>query len=86
MALSKTNTDSLCHDTSQSVNPVWRALKLYLYRFNLLTGLYMLEPHERVLFHLVVGIFTTTICLYLGVFGRGFVAGWSSVTMTTIKA
>mmetsp|Transcript_22738 Transcript_22738/g.47213 ORF Transcript_22738/g.47213 Transcript_22738/m.47213 type:complete len:116 (-) Transcript_22738:5311-5658(-) len=75
--LCKTNTDSLCCD------PTSGPIRKFIYRFNHWTGLYMLEPSERLAFHAVVGIFVTSSCLYTLCFVSGFADGWES---TNLKA
>ena len=73
MALTKTNTDALCPPTNAS----W--LQKAKYRYYLWTGLYMLETHERLAFHIVVGPIFVAFCLYAAVFVRGFISGWNDV-------
>mmetsp|Transcript_411 Transcript_411/g.1044 ORF Transcript_411/g.1044 Transcript_411/m.1044 type:complete len:219 (-) Transcript_411:3095-3751(-) len=69
LRLSNTNTDTLCTDHDSSFFQKW------MYRFNLWTGLYMLNPYERLAFH-VVGWFSLTVSLlYFYVFWSGFVHG-----------
>mmetsp|Transcript_15655 Transcript_15655/g.24356 ORF Transcript_15655/g.24356 Transcript_15655/m.24356 type:complete len:84 (+) Transcript_15655:132-383(+) len=75
MALSKTNTDSLCCDTT-SKNVFVRWMELAVYRFNLWTGLYMLERHERFLINCLVLLCVGASCLYLGVLSLGFYNGF----------
>lgn len=66
-ALTNTNTDGLCKNDG-----LWSK---WVYRFNLWTGLYMLNPYERLIFHLV-GWFSFTVSLaYFFVFGSGFMDG-----------
>jgi len=66
--LTNTNTDMLCCNDS--------ILSKWMYRFNLWTGLYMLNPYERVVFH-VIGWFSFTVSLlYVYVFWKGFVEGF----------
>lgn len=66
--LTNTNTDMLCSDGS--------LLGLWMYRFNLWTGLYMMNPYERIVFHLV-GWFSLTVSLvYVYVFWKGFAEGF----------
>ena len=50
------------------------------YRYYLWTGLYMLETHERIAFHIVVGPIVLAFCLYVGVFARGVAEGWKAAT------
>lgn len=76
MALTKANTDALCPPTVGK-NPVVLWIQKMKYRYYLWTGLYMLETHERVAFHIVVGPIAVAFCLYALVFVRGFVKGWS---------
>lgn len=91
MALTKTNTDNLCCPTpstaASSTNNAARSspnnsLLLYLtklkYRYYLWTGLYMLEPHERLALHIVVGPIGVALVLYVGVFINGIGEGWTS--------
>jgi Small subunit of serine palmitoyltransferase-like len=66
--LTNTNTDELCATDS------W--LGKWIYRFNLWTGLYMLNPYERFIFHLVGWFAFTVSMLYLYVFWKGFVEGF----------
>mmetsp|Transcript_5049 Transcript_5049/g.7110 ORF Transcript_5049/g.7110 Transcript_5049/m.7110 type:complete len:84 (-) Transcript_5049:261-512(-) len=75
MALSKTNTDSLCCDTTSNIFLV-RWIELMVYRFNLWTGLYMLERHERFMINLIVFICIGASCMYLGVLSQGFYDGF----------
>lgn len=76
MALSKTNTDAMCCDPSTGPPPL-RGIRKFFYRFNLWTGLYMLEFHERFAILAVVGAFSAAAFLYLWVFARGFWEGWN---------
>ena len=71
--LTNTNTDTLCCGANEFF---W---KKWLYRFNLWTGLYMLNPYERTVFH-IVGWFSLTVSLlYIYVFWKGFVDGFSTI-------
>ena len=36
----------------------------------------MLEAHERLAFHCVVGLFFVSSCLYTFLFASGFLDGW----------
>jgi len=38
----------------------------------------MLETHERIAFHFVVGPIVLAFCLYVGVFVGGIVEGWKT--------
>ena len=40
----------------------------------------MLETHERIGFHVVVGPIMVAFCLYVGVFWRGVMEGWKDAT------
>ena len=42
----------------------------------------MLETHERIAFHFVVGPIVCAFCLYVGVFVRGVVEGWNEAAAT----
>jgi len=78
MAMSKTNTDDLCFDTTNSSRiPAW--IRLAQYRYNLWTGLYMLESHERYAFNLVAGTFVIAATVYFGSFVAGFTNGLFSL-------
>jgi hypothetical protein len=66
-SLSHANTDALCCEGG-----VWSRA---LYRYNVWTGLYMLEPHERIFFHIFGWMFLCSLVLYLGVFWNGFMDG-----------
>jgi hypothetical protein len=68
--LTNTNTD----DLSCSKDSWW--LNLWMYRFNLWTGLYMLNPYERLIFHLVGWFAFIVSMLYIYVFWKGFVEGF----------
>lgn len=72
--LSNTNTDALCCDTTSNV--VVKTFNTFMYRFNLWTGLYMLEKHERFCFHTAGWCCTCAFLLYIGVFCRGFMEGF----------
>ena len=91
MALTKTNTDHLCCPTaaaattttadSKKNNPLrlhYYSFAKLKYRYYLWTGLYMLEPHERVALHFVVGPIGLALVLYVGVFINGIREGWES--------
>mmetsp|Transcript_103 Transcript_103/g.139 ORF Transcript_103/g.139 Transcript_103/m.139 type:complete len:82 (+) Transcript_103:161-406(+) len=65
--LSNTNTDQLCCEGG--------FFSRALYRFNLWTGLYMLERHERVIFHIFGWLFLCSFCLYMGVLLHGLYDG-----------
>jgi hypothetical protein len=66
--LTNTNTDDLC----VSDHGRFRLLRTWMYRFNLWTGLYMLNPYERMVYH-IVGWFILIVSLaYFSVFGSGF--------------
>ena len=75
MALTKTNTDTLCPPTT-GLHPIILYLQKLKYRYYLWTGLYMLETHERIAFHIVVGPVMVAACIYCGVFWRGAIDGW----------
>lgn len=75
MALTKTNTDDLCPPTAGR-NAIVLRFQRMKYRYYLWTGLYMLETHERLAFHIVVGPVVLAFCLYVGVFLGGIVDGW----------
>lgn len=75
MALTKTNTDTLCPPTTGK-HPLLIYLSKLKYRYYLWSGLYMLETHERIAFHIVVGPIVAAFFLYLGVFSGGVVEGW----------
>lgn len=56
-----------------------------MYRFNLWTGLYMLNPYERLIFHLV-GWFSLTVSLaYFFVFGSGFLEGLRQASAVVVE-
>eukprot|EP00565_Helicotheca_tamesis_P001910 CAMPEP_0185727462 /NCGR_PEP_ID=MMETSP1171-20130828/3145_1 /TAXON_ID=374046 /ORGANISM="Helicotheca tamensis, Strain CCMP826" /LENGTH=94 /DNA_ID=CAMNT_0028396039 /DNA_START=141 /DNA_END=425 /DNA_ORIENTATION=- len=82
MVLSKTNTDAMCCPTppptgEASKRSDWKHFAdKCIYRYNLWTGLYMLEPHERLVFHALMALFVCCVCLYWGVFVRAFWVGW----------
>mmetsp|Transcript_17978 Transcript_17978/g.41456 ORF Transcript_17978/g.41456 Transcript_17978/m.41456 type:complete len:116 (-) Transcript_17978:137-484(-) len=68
--LTNTNTDLLCANGSLLSPSTW------MYRFNLWTGLYMMNPCERVVFHLVGWSSLTVSLLYVCVFWKGFAEGF----------
>ncbi|VEU44945.1 unnamed protein product [Pseudo-nitzschia multistriata] len=70
--LTNTNTDKLCQNGS--------VLSKWIYRFNLWTGLYMLNPYERFVFHLVGWFSFTVSLLYVYVFWKGFIEGFRHST------
>ena len=86
MALTKTNTDNLCCPTAtaaesrnnnhHSLHFIYYFAKKLKYRYYLWTGLYMLEPHERVALHFVVGPMIVALILYVGIFVNGIREGW----------
>mmetsp|Transcript_135396 Transcript_135396/g.201357 ORF Transcript_135396/g.201357 Transcript_135396/m.201357 type:complete len:94 (+) Transcript_135396:170-451(+) len=65
--LTNTNTDILCKNDS--------LLSKWLYRFNLWTGLYMLNPYEQMVFHFLCWFSVTVSLAYVGVFASGFLEG-----------
>mmetsp|Transcript_5299 Transcript_5299/g.11212 ORF Transcript_5299/g.11212 Transcript_5299/m.11212 type:complete len:81 (-) Transcript_5299:1294-1536(-) len=80
MALTKTNTDALCPPTKGG-NPIVLWLQKMKYRYYLWSGLYMLETHERLAFHVVVLPIAVAFCLYAAIFVRGFINGWGDVSV-----
>ena len=72
------STDSLCCDVDSSNAPI-RWIRKAVYRYNLWTGLYMLEVHERVVFHTIVALFFASACLWSFFFASGFLQGWRNV-------
>lgn len=70
--LTNTNSDNLCNYDGP--------LGVWFYRFNLWTGLYMLNPYEQLVVH-VVGWFSLIVSLtYLFVFWSGFMEGLQQST------
>jgi Small subunit of serine palmitoyltransferase-like len=65
--ISNTNTDSQCFQGG--------FIQKALYRYNLWTGLYMLEPDERLWFHIFGWLFLSSFVTYMGVFAKGFIHG-----------
>jgi len=61
-----TNTDKVCLDTSKP------GIFRHFYRYNLWTGLYMLNPNEQLGFNIFGWLFAICITLYMYVFLRGF--------------
>lgn len=41
----------------------------------------MLETHERLAFHIVVGPIVVAFCLYAAVFVRGVLDGWNNAAI-----
>lgn len=70
--LTHTNTDKTCLDTSKPLPIHW------WYRYNLWTGLYMLNPNERVGFNVFGFFLSACALLYLYVFITGFRDGFSA--------
>ncbi len=79
MALSKNNTDALCLDTSDKNTTIGGKIAAFLrkcmYRYNLWTGLYMLERHEQYLFNAIVWTFLCAVLIYCWIFLAGIVQG-----------
>ena len=75
--LTNTNTDLQCCDTNSNGGAIMNFLQKSIYRMNLWTGLYMLNPYERATFHIVGWIALVSFSLYVYVFWKGFVAGLS---------
>jgi hypothetical protein len=65
--LTNTNSDNLCKNDGP--------IGVWLYRFNLWTGLYMLNPYERLAFHIVFWFSMSVSLLYFSVFWSGFMEG-----------
>ena len=78
MALTKTNTDTLCPPT-KGHNVIILYLQRLKYHYYLWTGLYMLETHERIAFHIVLFPIMIAFCIYCGVFIGGVLDGWKNV-------
>ena len=75
--LTNTNTDLLCCDADPKSGGVVDFLKRSIYRINLWTGLYMLNPRERATFH-IFGLFVVvSFILYVIVFWKGFIDGYT---------
>lgn len=75
-ALTNLNTDQLCCDDG--------IVSKWIYRFNLWTGLYMLNPYERLAVH-AVGWFTLLVSLsYFSVFWSGFQEGIRQANAATL--
>mmetsp|Transcript_25151 Transcript_25151/g.58482 ORF Transcript_25151/g.58482 Transcript_25151/m.58482 type:complete len:94 (-) Transcript_25151:492-773(-) len=70
--LTNTNTDTICLDASKG----WFGKAMY--RYNLWTGLYMLNQRERIFFHVFGWMFLVSLFLYMSVFVRGFMDGFFS--------
>ncbi len=79
MALSKNNTDALCLDTSDKSSTIGGKIAAFLrkcmYRYNLWTGLYMLERHEQYLFNAILWTFLCVILIYCWIFLAGIIQG-----------
>ena len=67
--LTNTNTDNLCTESTASI------FQKYLYRFNLWTGLYMLNPYEQLVFHILCWFSLCVSLAYFAVFASGFYEG-----------
>mmetsp|Transcript_13742 Transcript_13742/g.33286 ORF Transcript_13742/g.33286 Transcript_13742/m.33286 type:complete len:107 (-) Transcript_13742:164-484(-) len=65
--LTNTNSDNLCNYDGP--------ISIWMYRFNLWTGLYMLNPTEQVLFHIIFWVSIGVSLLYFSVFWSGFMEG-----------
>ena len=78
MALTKTNTNTLCAPT-KGHNTIILYLQRLKYRYYLWTGLYMLETHECIAFYVVVFPILIAFCIYCGVFIGGVLDGWKNV-------
>merc|ERR1712032_213150 len=67
--LTNTNTDLLCCDETSPI------LNKTLYRFNLWTGLYMLNDREKIVYHLLIWFIIILFLVYVYVFLSGFKQG-----------
>eukprot|EP00979_Chaetoceros_neogracilis_P018086 scaffold10550_cov271-Chaetoceros_neogracile.AAC.65 len=76
MVLSKTNTDTLCLDQNSKGGYIRKAV----YRYNLWTGMYMLEPNERCALNFLFAILAGMCCLYTLAFWKGLLEGWQAFT------
>jgi len=76
MVLTKTNTDTLCLD--MEARGISTGIQKALYRYNLWTGMYMLEPHERCALNMLFSMLATMGCFYAFVFWKGFFYGWNT--------
>jgi len=89
MVLSKTNTDKICFPSGSKSSSeaaqdnraasISKKIQLYLYRYNLWTGLYMLEPRERVAINTLFSFLFLVWCWYTNMFLRGIIDGWKEV-------
>mmetsp|Transcript_1241 Transcript_1241/g.1161 ORF Transcript_1241/g.1161 Transcript_1241/m.1161 type:complete len:100 (-) Transcript_1241:168-467(-) len=96
MVLSKTNTDKICFPSgsksssavaqNHKSSSISKKLQLYIYRYNLWTGLYMLEPRERIAINTLFGFLFLVWCWYTNMFLRGLLNGWNQATFTTTTA
>mmetsp|Transcript_6444 Transcript_6444/g.9431 ORF Transcript_6444/g.9431 Transcript_6444/m.9431 type:complete len:83 (-) Transcript_6444:348-596(-) len=82
MVLSKTNTDTLCLDSESR----GASIKKAIYRYNLWTGMYMLEPHERSAINVIFTVLGVMGCLYTYVFWKGVIDGWNALDVDGISS
>jgi hypothetical protein len=75
--LTNTNTDTLC--TADGLLSTW------IYRFNLWTGLYMLNPYEQFIFHLLGWFALIVSSAYFLVFWSGFQEGLQQASGAVVE-
>lgn len=75
MGFSRANTDDLCFDKEKKGGK----LRKGVYWYNLWTGLYMLDPREKLVINVVITILVAMSCLYTVAFWKGVVEGWNEV-------
>ena len=62
---------------------IFETIQLNLYRYNLWTGLYMLEPKERIAINALFGFLFFIWFWYTNMFLRGFLDGWQEGVQTS---
>ena len=70
----KCNTDALCYDNASKF-AITRTIKLWQYRYNLWTGMYILDAPERFVVNVILGSVLSALGYVTLMFWIGFVHG-----------
>ena len=71
----KCNTDALCYEDGPKQLSIIKKIKLWQYRYNLWTGMYILDAPERFVVNVILGSVLGTLGYASISFWVGFVSG-----------
>lgn len=78
-----TTTTTIKKEEEEIKRTILETIQLNLYRYNLWTGLYMLEPKERIAINALFGFLFFIWFWYTNMFLRGFLDGWQEGVQTS---